>query len=157
MTAFDLVLVLIVAETTQQALLGDDFSIVNAVILIITLFTLDILMSYLKEHSPRAEKLLDGVPTVLISLGKPDVRALKRARVDIEDVLESARSKHGVERLDQLAVRVGVRQAHGSPEVPRGAAPAAGLVAFVEYCPAPPPNPDPSDDLWTTRDRSQPL
>ena len=55
MTAFDLVLVLIVAETTQQALLGDDFSIANAVILIITLFTLDILMSYLKEHSPRAD------------------------------------------------------------------------------------------------------
>ena len=106
MTAFDLVLVLIVAETTQQALLGDDFSIANAVILIITLFTLDILMSYLKEHSPRAEKLLDGVPTVLISLGKPDDRALKRARVDIEDVLESARSKHGVERLDQIKFAV---------------------------------------------------
>ena len=106
MTAFDLVLVLIVAETTQQALLGDDFSIANAVILIITLFTLDILMSYLKEHSPRAEKLLDGVPTVLISLGKPDARALKRARVDIEDVLESARSKHGVERLDQIKFAV---------------------------------------------------
>ena len=106
MTAFDLVLVLIVAETTQQALLGDDFSIVNAVILIITLFTLDILMSYLKEHSSRAEKLLDGVPTVLISLGKPDARALKRARVDIEDVLESARSKHGVERLDQIKFAV---------------------------------------------------
>ncbi|WP_108460552.1 DUF421 domain-containing protein [Devosia naphthalenivorans] len=106
MTAFDLVLVLIVAETTQQALLGDDFSIINAVILIITLFTLDILMSYLKEHSPRAEKLLDGVPTVLISLGKPDARALKRARVDIEDVLESARSKHGVERLDQIKFAV---------------------------------------------------
>ena len=106
MTAFDLVLVLIVAETTQQALLGDDFSIANAVILIITLFTLDILMSYLKEHSSRAEKLLDGVPTVLISLGKPDDRALKRARVDIEDVLESARSKHGVERLDQIKFAV---------------------------------------------------
>ena len=106
MTAFDLVLVLIVAETTQQALLGDDFSIANAVILIITLFTLDILLSYLKEHSPRAEKLLDGVPTVLISLGKPDDRALKRARVDIEDVLESARSKHGVERLDQIKFAV---------------------------------------------------
>ena len=106
MTTFDLVLVLIVAETTQQALLGDDFSIANAVILIITLFTLDILMSYLKEHSPRAEKLLDGVPTVLISLGKPDDRALKRARVDIEDVLESARSKHGVERLDQIKFAV---------------------------------------------------
>ena len=106
MTTFDLVLVLIVAETTQQALLGDDFSIANAVILIITLFSLDILLSYLKEQSPRAERLLDGVPTVLISLGKPDVRALKRARVAIEDVLESARTQHGIERLDQIKFAV---------------------------------------------------
>src|SRR3546814_4753574 len=38
MTPFDFVLLLIIAETTQQALLGDDFSITNAAILIITLF-----------------------------------------------------------------------------------------------------------------------
>ena len=106
LTTFDIVLVLLVGPTTQQALLGDDFSIVNAVILIITLFSLDILLSYFKEHSPRAERLLDGVPTVLISLGKPDARALKRARVAIEDVLESARAQHGIERLDQIKFAV---------------------------------------------------
>ena len=38
MTPFDLVLLLIIAETTQQALLGDDFSIINAALLIIVLF-----------------------------------------------------------------------------------------------------------------------
>src|SRR5690606_1632030 len=64
MTAFDLVLILIVAETTQQALLGDDFSITNAVVLILTLFTIDIGLSYVKETWPAAEKALDGRPTV---------------------------------------------------------------------------------------------
>jgi uncharacterized membrane protein YcaP (DUF421 family) len=102
MTAFDLVLVLIIAETTQQALLGDDFSIVNAVILILTLFTLDIMLSYVKQIWPRAALLLDGVPTVLISSGELDMRALKRARVAVEDVLEAARQQHGIERLDQI-------------------------------------------------------
>ena len=34
MTAFDFVLLLIIAETTQQALLGNDYSISNAVLLI---------------------------------------------------------------------------------------------------------------------------
>jgi uncharacterized membrane protein YcaP (DUF421 family) len=106
MTAFDLVLVLIVAETTQQALLGDDFSIVNAVILILTLFTVDILLSYLKQSSPRAEMLLDGVPTVLVSSGELDMHALKRARVAVDDVLEAARQQHGIERLDQIKFAV---------------------------------------------------
>ena len=36
LTPFDFVLLLIIAETTQQALLGDDFSIVNSVVLIVT-------------------------------------------------------------------------------------------------------------------------
>src|SRR5690606_2489891 len=65
MTPFDFVLVLIVAETTQQALLGDDFSIVNALILIVTLFTIDIGLSYVKSMSQGVQRWLDGTPTVL--------------------------------------------------------------------------------------------
>lgn len=106
MTPFDFVLLLIIAETTQQALLGDDFSIVNSVILIVTLCTVDILLSYLKRSSPRAGRILDGVPTVLISRGEPDERALKRARVDLEDVMDAAREQHGLERLDQVKFAV---------------------------------------------------
>jgi len=102
MTPFDLVLLLIVAETTQQALLGDDFSITNAVILIITLFSIDIVLSYVKQWSPRTGLLIDGTPTVLIHNGQPDVRALARARVSIEDVLATAREQQGLERLDQI-------------------------------------------------------
>jgi uncharacterized membrane protein YcaP (DUF421 family) len=102
MTVFDFVLLLIIAETTQQALLGDDFSIVNAVVLILTLFVVDILLSLFKEKVPHAAKLMDGVPTVLISMGKLDERAMRRARIDIEEILEAARNQHGLERLDQI-------------------------------------------------------
>jgi uncharacterized membrane protein YcaP (DUF421 family) len=106
MTAFDLVLILICAETTQQALLADDFSLTNAVILIVTLFTLDIGLSYLKGFWPVAEKVLDGVPTILVTDGKPDDRALKRSRVDVEDIMQAAREKQGLERLDQIKYAV---------------------------------------------------
>lgn len=105
-TSFDFVLLLIIAETTQQALLGDDFSLVNAVILILTLFVTDIVFSYLKEWSPRVETLVDGTPTVLISLGEPDWHALKRTRVNLNDVLAAAREQHGLERLDQIKFAV---------------------------------------------------
>src|SRR5690606_12089933 len=106
LTPFDFVLLLIIAETTQQALLGDDFSIVNSVVLIVTLCTIDILLSYLKRASSRASRVLDGVATVLISRGRPDERALQRARVDLNDVMEAAREQHGLERLDQVKFAV---------------------------------------------------
>lgn len=101
-TPFDFVLLLIIAETTQQALLGDDFSITNSVILIVTLFGVDIGLSYLKQWSPRSAAVLDGLPTVLISRGEPDIHALRRARVSLGDIMENARQQHGLSRLDQV-------------------------------------------------------
>src|SRR3546814_5662672 len=65
MTPFDLVLLLIVAETTQQALLGDDFSITNAAILIVTLFTIDIALSYVKQW--RSEEHTSELPSLMRS------------------------------------------------------------------------------------------
>lgn len=105
-TPFDFVLLLIIAETTQQALLGDDFSITNAAVLIVTLFTIDILLSYLKGFSPATAVFLDGTPTVLISQGMPDTEAMRRARVSLDDVMASAREKHGLRRLDDIEFAV---------------------------------------------------
>ena len=102
MTPFDLVLLLIIAETTQQALLGDDFSIINAALLIIVLFSLDIGLSYIKNWAPRVARIIDGTPTVLISDGKPDLRAFARARVSLDDVLTTARVEQGLEQLTQI-------------------------------------------------------
>lgn len=102
MTPFDFVLLLIIAETTQQALLGDDFSITNAVVLIITLIGIDIGLSYLKQWSPAAAKLLEGVPTVLIRDGKVDQRALDRSRVGMDEILVSARQNHGLQNTDEV-------------------------------------------------------
>src|SRR5690606_32777675 len=44
----DFVLLLIIGEATQQALLGDDFSIVNAMVVFVSLVVLDIALSLLK-------------------------------------------------------------------------------------------------------------
>jgi uncharacterized membrane protein YcaP (DUF421 family) len=101
-TPFDFVLLLIIAETTQQALLGEDFSITNAVILIVTLIGLDILLSYVKKWSPTAARLLEGVPTVLIRDGKVDRRAMERSRISEDDVLASGRKSQGLANLDEV-------------------------------------------------------
>ncbi|WP_134681734.1 DUF421 domain-containing protein [Paracoccus ravus] len=105
-TPFDFVLLLIIAETTQQALLGDDFSLVNALILILTLFSVDILLSYLKRSSPHLALWLDGAPTVLISGGRIDAHAMARARIGIGDVLEAARHQQGLRNLDEIDAAV---------------------------------------------------
>lgn len=102
MTPFDLVIILVISETTQQAMLGDDFSITNAILLILTLFTTDIGLSYLKRWWPQAGHVIDGVPTILVVDGVYDSKALRGCRLDREDVMEAARSQEGIETVQEI-------------------------------------------------------
>lgn len=101
-TPFDLVLLLVIGEATQQALLGEDFSLVNAVIVVVTLLLMDVGMSLLKQRSATAERLLDGVPTILVADGQPIEERLRRARIDLDDILEAARERQGLTELARI-------------------------------------------------------
>lgn len=111
-TAFDLVLLLIIGESTQQALLGDDFSITNAFIVITTLIGIDIALSLVKERWPRLGTITEGKPLVVVHDGQPLDQAMKWARIDVGDVLEEARATQGLERLEQ--VRYAILERDGS-------------------------------------------
>jgi uncharacterized membrane protein YcaP (DUF421 family) len=106
MTTFDFVLLLIVAEATQQGLIGDDFSLTQAMLLIITLVGFDIRLSLLKEKLPFLDKWLEGTPLVIVQDGKPLPERMKGARVDESDVLVAARELQGLERMDQIKFAV---------------------------------------------------
>lgn len=105
-TTFDFVLALIVGEATQQALLGEDFSITTAFLVILTLVGLDTAMSFWKQRSPLVEKWLDGVPIIIVVEGKLLQDRMKQAQVDADDILAAARELHGLERLDQIKYAV---------------------------------------------------
>lgn len=101
LTTFDFVLLLIIGEATQQALLGEDFSITNAVLVIATLIVLDVGASLLKRRSDWLARLLDGSPTIIVEDGVPMQWRLDKARLTLDDVMESARES-GLEHLEQI-------------------------------------------------------
>jgi uncharacterized membrane protein YcaP (DUF421 family) len=106
MSAFDFVLLLIIGECTQQALLGDDFSLTNAGIAILTLVSLDIGLSLVKARVPRLERAIDGVPTVLVENGEMLRDRMAMARVDEADILEQARIKQGLASMREIRFAV---------------------------------------------------
>jgi uncharacterized membrane protein YcaP (DUF421 family) len=101
LTTFDFVLLLIIGEATQQALLGEDFSVTNAVLVIVTLIAIDVGASLLKRRSERITYLLDGSPTVVVEHGTPLQERLAKARLRLDDIMESAR-ENGLERVEQI-------------------------------------------------------
>ena len=102
LTTFDLVLLMVIGEATQQALLGDDFSLTNAVLVIATLNAIDIGFSLVKQRSRWFSRLLDGGPTIVVEHGNVLHERLKRARLDESDILEAARSAQGIVEIHQI-------------------------------------------------------
>jgi uncharacterized membrane protein YcaP (DUF421 family) len=103
---FDLVLTLIISETLQQALIDDDNSMTNALLLVLTLIGLDILLSILKTRFPALESVLDSTATVVVKGGKMQHEALSKERVDESDLLAAARQHHGKSTMDEIAYAV---------------------------------------------------
>jgi uncharacterized membrane protein YcaP (DUF421 family) len=97
---------LIIAEATQQGLLGNDFSVTNAFLVIITLIGIEIALNALKRRSARIEKWIDGVPSIIIEDGRPLKDRMEKARIDEGDVLAAARTGYGLERMDQIKYAV---------------------------------------------------
>jgi uncharacterized membrane protein YcaP (DUF421 family) len=106
LNTFDFILLLIVGEATQNALLSDDYSLTNCFLVIITLMSVDVGLSLWKQRSPDLEKFLDGVPLVIVEEGKPLKERMSKARIDEDDVLTAARELQGLERMDQIKYAV---------------------------------------------------
>lgn len=106
MTVFDFVLVLIIAEASQQALLGEDFSVTNAAIVVVTLVGLDIVLSLFKARHEGVSRMIEGMPLVLVENGKPLEQRLRMSRVDEGDIMAAARKLRGLERMAQIKYAV---------------------------------------------------
>ena len=118
MTTFDFVLLLIIAEATQQGLLGNDFSLTNAFLTILTLVGIDTGLSLLERRSQTVNKLVNGVPLVIVEDGKPLQSHMNKARISADDVLEMAREQQGVERMEQIKYAV-LERTGGISVIPR--------------------------------------
>lgn len=110
LTGFDLILLLIVAEVTDNALLGH-FSFIQAILVIVTLFTVDIGFSIWKEKSRTTAKWIEGTPVVVVDEGRWLRDRMKHLRISEDEVLQAAREHHGLARIGQ--VRYAIVEASG--------------------------------------------
>jgi uncharacterized membrane protein YcaP (DUF421 family) len=101
-TTFDAVLILIIAESIQGALIGSDQSMTNAALLIITLLGFDVLLSVATVRSRFLDRLINDLPTLLVDNGIRLDDRMKKLRVSEDDILEHARAGFGIEQFEQI-------------------------------------------------------
>ena len=106
LTSFDFVLLLVIGGATQRALLGQDYSVTNALLVIATLVLTDVALSLLQRDFPPLSRIFNGEPMIVVEEGRPLARRMRLARVTADQVLESARRAHGLERMEQIKYAV---------------------------------------------------
>jgi uncharacterized membrane protein YcaP (DUF421 family) len=102
LSTFDLVVLLIMSEAIQPALVADDTRITSAMLIVLTFVAIDALLGVVKFKSQKASEVLDDIPTVLVRDGVTDQDALTRERLDEDDIMEAARHRLGLERFNQI-------------------------------------------------------
>lgn len=114
-TTFDFILLLIIGEATQQALVGEDYSITNALVVISTLIALEMIFSALGSRWPGFNRVVESLPVVVVENGKLLHERVKHEGVTVSEILAAGREKHGLERLDQF--KYAILERHGGISV----------------------------------------
>jgi uncharacterized membrane protein YcaP (DUF421 family) len=88
---FDLILLVVLGDSVQQAVTQDDYSVTGAVIVVATIALLQVSVSYLNFKVPRLRPILDGEPIVIVQDGKVIEQNARRERLTLDDIAEAAR------------------------------------------------------------------
>jgi len=114
MTVFDLVVLLLIANAVQNAMVGPDTSLTGGVLAAVVLLVLNVVVARLRLHWPRLRRLIEGSPTLLVLHGEVLAGHLRREGLDSE-TLEAALREHGV--ADVADVEMAVLEIDGSISV----------------------------------------
>jgi len=114
-TTFDFILLLIISEATQQALVGNDFSFANAAVVIVSLVVLDNMFSWMEGRWPAFSRVVGSLPVVVVENGRLLEDRAKREGVTLTEILAQGREKHGLERLEQF--KYAILERHGGISV----------------------------------------
>ena len=93
LTAFDLVVVVVMGDLIQQAVTLEDMSITGAMLAVTAMALLSVASAAISVRWPRAGRVIEGVPVVVVQHGAVVQEALRNERLDLADLYEAARSE----------------------------------------------------------------
>jgi uncharacterized membrane protein YcaP (DUF421 family) len=107
----DLVLLVVMGDLVQNGVTQSDMSVTGMTAAVTTFALLSVAASYLTFKSPRAQRIIQGTPLIVVQDGKAIEPNLRSERMTLDDVMEEARQQQ-IGRLDEIAWAV--LEANGS-------------------------------------------
>lgn len=97
----DLLVIVLLADASQNAMAGDYKSLTDGLVLVATLVFWSYALDWLGYRYPRLGRIIDPPPMVIIKDGKMEERKLRRQLITEEQVLDYLREQ-GVEELSEV-------------------------------------------------------
>jgi len=101
-TPFELVLLIVMGDLIQQGVTHNDFSLTGAILAICTIGFWALVLGWVTYLSPRAEKMLEGEPRVLVHDGKLIDAHMRRDRITQAELFTEMRLA-GIAHVDDVA------------------------------------------------------
>jgi uncharacterized membrane protein YcaP (DUF421 family) len=98
---FDLVVLLMLSNTVQNAIIGDDNSVTGGIIGATSLLVLNYMVVRFLFRRTRLDRFLEGSPVILIESGRVLHKHLERELISIQELTTVAR-KQGFRGLDDI-------------------------------------------------------
>lgn len=110
MTAFELVVLVVMGDLVQQGVTQEDMSLTGAVLAVGTIALWVGFFSWVSFRFSRTRPVIEGTAQVIVRNGEPMLDLLKIERVTMDEVLEAARHQ-GI--ADLAMVRLGILEPDG--------------------------------------------
>src|ERR671919_841732 len=91
MTPFELIVLVVIGDLIQQGVTQNDFSLTGAIIAVSTIAFLALVMSWASYLWPRAERILEGEPRVIVRDGELLTGNLRRNRLTLSEIQSEMR------------------------------------------------------------------
>ncbi|MGA8300816.1 MAG: YetF domain-containing protein [Terriglobales bacterium] len=105
MTPFDLVLLLLISNSVQNAMTGPDTSLAGGVVAATTLLIMNYLVAELSGGNRRFRKFVQGQPSLLVHDGEVITAHMAKEHVSMDELERSLR-EHGVASTKDAALAV---------------------------------------------------
>ena len=105
MTILDLALLLLLSNAVQNAMVGDDTSMIGGIVATSVLFLMNFFITKISRRWPSFRHLIEGDPVLLILHGRVVQSHIKRVDLD-EQILAEAIREHGLAEINEVEMAV---------------------------------------------------
>ena len=105
LSIYDLVLIIVISNSVQNAMVGRDTTLLGGLIAALTLLILNRVFTWFMVRSDRIRNWMEGEPTLIVRDGKLIKNQMQREGVTTAHVLAAMR-EHGIGQLDQVQMAV---------------------------------------------------